>query len=354
MASPPLLDFDPLLAPIPGDRPAGSPVPFEVRDQLEKSRKEEDPADYAADDPRRPEKLTKADWAGIIRQAQTVLKESSKDLLVSARLTEALVKQYGYAGLRDGLRLLRLLVEKCWDRVYPELDDPPDLEVRAAPFNWLDDAERGARFPNSLKAVPLVEDQDGKFSWVDWRKSQGGPGMPGMEKFEQALQRTSAEHSQLQVKDLDLAREELQQLTQALATRMGPAAPTLLNLKEALESCLLLARQIAERKGPPTAPTDATNGAVPTTVVSHSAHSAAPAESVVTRDGIYRQLGQLAAQLRQLEPHSPIPFLIQRAVVMGSMTFPDLMKELVREPNVLAEMSRELGIKEKAPPKEAE
>ena len=50
--------------------------------------------------------------------------------------------------------------------------------------------------------------------------------------------------------------------------------------------------------------------------------------------------------LRRLEPHSPIPYLLERAVTLGALSFPDLMKELVRDANVLAAMSRELGIKE--------
>src|SRR5262245_61898401 len=126
MASPPNLEIEALLLPIAGDKPAGVPTPYEVREQLEKLRKESDPADYAADDPGRPEKHTRADWVGIIRLAQSVLTNSSKDLQVAARLLEALVQQHGFAGLRDGVRLLRLLVEQCWDRVYPELEDPPD------------------------------------------------------------------------------------------------------------------------------------------------------------------------------------------------------------------------------------
>src|SRR5436190_1554738 len=114
MASPPLLDIAALTAPIPGDEPAGPPVPFEIRSQLEEDRKEEDPADYAPDDPMRPEEPKRANWSGIIRISQDTLTEKSKDLLVAARLTEALTKQHGFAGLRDGLHLMRELVQNCW------------------------------------------------------------------------------------------------------------------------------------------------------------------------------------------------------------------------------------------------
>src|SRR5207248_9307360 len=75
-----------------------------------------------------------------------------------------------------------------------------------------------------------------------------------------------------------------------------------------------------------------------------------PPRPATTRAEAYRQLRQAAAVLQQLEPHSPIPYLVQRAVELGSMPFPQLMKALIREPNVLAELSREFGLKEDAPP----
>jgi hypothetical protein len=95
MPSPDLVDIAALLAPIPGDQPAGSVIPFEIRQQLEEGRKEEDPDSFAPDDPMRPQKFKKADWRHIVQLARDTLARTSKDLLVAARLTEALVKEHG-------------------------------------------------------------------------------------------------------------------------------------------------------------------------------------------------------------------------------------------------------------------
>src|SRR4051794_40873267 len=105
-----LLDFGALLAPVPGDNPAGSSVPFSVRERLEEHRKEIDPDAYAPGDPRRPEAFQKANWPAIVRLARETLAGTSKDLPVAARLAEALAREHGFAGLRDGLQLLRLMV----------------------------------------------------------------------------------------------------------------------------------------------------------------------------------------------------------------------------------------------------
>src|SRR6516225_7058209 len=55
MGSPAVLEFDTLLAPIPGANPAGEPMPFLVRKELDDARKEINPKSFAPDDPRRPE-----------------------------------------------------------------------------------------------------------------------------------------------------------------------------------------------------------------------------------------------------------------------------------------------------------
>ena len=53
--------------------------------------------------------------------------------------------------------------------------------------------------------------------------------------------------------------------------------------------------------------------------------------------------------LRELEPHSPVPYLIQRAIELGELPFPKMIKELIRDVAILSELNRELGIKEPPP-----
>jgi type VI secretion system protein ImpA len=344
MASPSLLDFSALLAPVPGDNPAGGPVPFGIRDQLEQARQEVDPAAYAPDDPLRPERPIKADWPGIIRLGQEVLTTTSKNLTIAARVADALAHQYGFAGARDGLRLLRLLVEQCWERLDPPLDDEDALEVRAGPFNWLSDADHGARFPPALRGLPLVGAEGARYGWQDWRRSHDDHAPVPREEFEKAIQVTPYEQSEATAAALDEAVEEVNGLEKVLTAKMGPAAPALSELRRALEDCRLLARQILQRKAPTPAPAAA------------AGEAAGPAEPArpdgrapATRDDVYRRLAEAADLLQQLEPHSPIPYLVRRAVALGAMPFPQLIRELIREPNVLQELVREFGIQE--PPK---
>ena len=68
-----------------------------------------------------------ASWSWRPRPSAT----SRKDLGIATWLTEGLVRQHGYAGLRDGFRLLRELVEAVRDNLYP-LPDEEGLATRLA------------------------------------------------------------------------------------------------------------------------------------------------------------------------------------------------------------------------------
>jgi type VI secretion system protein ImpA len=352
MASPPILDLDALLAPIPGANPAGEPLSFLVRKKLDDSRKEILPSQFAANDPRRPEVAQPADWHGIQQLASDTLAKTSKDLLVAARLTEAMVKQHGFHGLRDGLRLLRRLVEECWDRVYPAIQDG-DLEVRAGPFDWLDDDRRGSLFPITVRMAPLTKVGDeSKFGWQHWKDAQDSRGSVSADAFDAAVAATPREFCQGVVDDIAECVDELTKLTGALSTRMGEAAPALSLVGRAVLECQTLAQQILKRKGPPlvVAPPEA---ALPAEAGADGAPAAAGAEAnsapragprPLTRDDLLNRLADASAQLLQMEPHSPIAYMIQRAVKLARLPFPDLMKVLVRDAGVLGQLDRDLDL----------
>jgi type VI secretion system protein ImpA len=160
------------------------------------------------------------------------------------------------------------------------------------------------------------------------------------------------------VDDIAACMTELDHLGEALNVRLEAVAPAMLELRGALKQCDLLARQVLQRKGP--APTPA----VETPAEEHEAVTqpqgngeaapiAAPApKRAATREDLYRQLAATASQLQAMEPHSPIPILVQRAVELGSLPFPQLMTALVkdhlmaallREPEIHEQINQEVG-----------
>jgi type VI secretion system protein ImpA len=336
------LNLDQLTAPVAGANPAGSPLPFGVKDQLDQMRKEIDPASYDANDPLRPTEFRKADWSGISKLAQKTLIETSKDLQVGARLVEALTKTQGFQGLGDGFELLEALIDKAWDRLMPVVDDPSDLDIRAAPFEWLDDPDRGARFPSTVGAVTLLDaiKDVPEMGFLDWKQSQTTQG-GSSGKFDQLLAAANAETVVNRRELAARARETITRVEAKLAEKLKDLAPSMIHLRGALDGILGLLDQIISRKSPAAAaPSDGASSGQATGQGTAQGGAA-------SRDQAYQMMSRAADILASIEPHSPVPYLVRRAVEMGRLPFPEMILAIVREQSVIDGMFRELGIPKK-------
>jgi type VI secretion system protein ImpA len=351
MSAEPLLSFDDLLQPIAGENPAGEPLSYELRQELDEERREVNPDAFAPDDPMRPDKPKPANWSGIIRKTTEALRTTSKDLLITTRLLEALTKLHGFAGLRDGLHLLALLVGDCWERLNPPIEDG-DVEVRLGPFTWIDDPDRGARFPTTVRLLPLIRGPEESYGWLQWKACQDGHGPVSAGDMDKAIQATSVDFLRSTAAAVGASVENLNALTENLNAKMGSSAPGLTGVRQALEGCRVLAEQLLKLRGADLA--GALGAAVQPGATDGAAGAAAPGLNVgegavraaATREEAYRQLEQAAALLERLEPHSPIPYFVRRAVQLGKLPYPLLMRELIRDANVLNELNREMGIKD--------
>ena len=338
------LELDRLLAPIAGANPAGVSLPFGVKDQLDQMRKEIDPASFDANDPLRPTEFRKADWAGIVKLASKTLVETSKDLQVGARLVEALTRTNGFQGLGDGFELLEGMIDQAWDRLVPVIDDPSDLDIRAAPFEWLDDPDRGARFPSTVGTLTLLDATKDvpEMGFLDWKQSQTAQGAANTGKFDQLLAAANTEVILSRRELAARARDTIVRIEAKLTEKLKDLAPSMIHLRSTIEGILGLLDQIISRKSPQAAPAagGATAGAVP-------AASTGGGGGAATRDQAYQMMSQAADILSSIEPHSPVPYLVRRAVEMGRLPFPEMIQAIVREQSVIEGMFRELGIPKK-------
>lgn len=272
------MDFDQTLqalgsAAIPGDSATGQSARYEP--EYEQMQAEIDK--LAALDAGAP------DWTMVRDNAATLLAKKSKDLLAAAYLCAALRETRGWAGLADGLNVIKSLVTTHWDGLHPER-----LRARKTAVDWLLD-----------RLKPLVEE------------------------------------SAAQAADNDALNASIALLDELVAfgeTRWEGDPPTLWALTK-----LLKAKISAEPAAPAAGGTSSTgapsSGASPT--AGRSSAGGAPsalssANAIADRGAVYRQILALAEQLIANEPHSPVPYLLRRAASWGPMALPQLYAELQR------------------------
>ena len=339
MSSPAVLNPDELVLPISDASPSGEPLADAVRLQLDELRKEAD--DFDASSAGR-----QADWPKIIRLATETLAGKSKDLLVAVRLVEATTKKHGVAGLRDGLILLGRLVTDCWDYLHPIPGPDEDAEVRVGPFNWLNDSMRGAKFPQAIRSIPLLKTGSKTFAYVDWIT----PERKG--DLEDAIGKIDIPALRNAFADATAAWSALEALSRSLDDKLGnDIAPNFLSpentssIGTAIEQCLQLIREVAHRRGvelepsanPAAEPDAGDAGTAPT-------GSSGPTSHGNSREELYRQIEVIATTLKRIEPHSPIPFMLERCVRLGGLPFPSLMRAIIREAGTLDELDRIMGL----------
>ncbi len=150
-----------ILNPISADNPGGinirtDPVYLKIKD----ARTEED-------DVPQGEWVTErkvADWNLVVKLGNDILATKSKDLEISAWLTDALVRKEGFSGLRQGLELTKGLLENFWDSLYPQVAEEEDLELRAAKLEWI-----GSQLDRPLRETPLTKQGYGLYQYKESR-----------------------------------------------------------------------------------------------------------------------------------------------------------------------------------------
>ena len=358
-------EFDPqsLLAPIPGAAPSGQSLRYEgTYDKIRDARTEDDPV-LSRGVWKVP--LKRADWSDVAELCMDALVNRTKDLQIAAWLSEAWVHLYGFAGLREGLRVIHGLCANYWDDVYPRSEDGDSSEYREAPFDWLND-----KLPPLMRLLPLTEptsDDVKAYCWDDWESAthtkQGEPpkGATTQAQFQQSVLLTPTPFFTALMRDVESSADATIELESLLDQGFSGQVPSLRQIADTLDSIRGLLVSILSRRDTPlpaaapaatAAPASAPRPAAQPAAQAAAAVAAAASSSgpILSRDDAYRRLSEAADYLAQTEPHSPTPYLVRRAIAWGGMRLEDLLPELVRNGNELGEIYRLLQI-EKPPGK---
>jgi type VI secretion system protein ImpA len=333
---------DDLLKPIEGEHPSGANLRYDpVYDKIKEARREE-----SQPPPGMTERDRKvSDNPLVIKLATGLLTNKTKDLQIAAWLTEALVKQRGFGGMKDGLALCYGLVEKFWDTVYPELEDG-DAQSRGAPLGFV-----GTKLDIPLKLVPVVEklrygpldyQQAREVGYEDQAKTDEAKkkraqlvkeGKLTPEAFDKAFEETPKKFYAQAEQDLDATLKTLAQLKKTCDEKFGDDGPAFGPLQSSLDATRHLIHGFLQKKrekepdpvepvaagenaaGAEGAGAAGSAGPVRTGVLISIESSSEPPDRL---DAI-RKVAEAAAFLRRREPNSPASYLMLRGLRWGEL-----------------------------------
>jgi type VI secretion system protein ImpA len=346
-----MFEIEDLLEPISDENKAGPDLRFDAGDLTFQTLKEfstaVEPAMAEGDEG------TETNWPGAVGLCISALREKSKDLELMTALAEAWARTEGIAGLSHGLELILRGVETYWDSLHPGLD-PDDgqisLALRARWLNWLD-LPKG--YLQAVKQAPLLPvATGGSYTWLDHQNSallDDATVSPERrtELLDAGVVSAGEWESSLGSVGPAVLRDMVGHLKRGLDTVKALAAfcgehfdsedeepPDFYKLTNLLEEMHDYFRGQVGEDEPAVGGEAATGAGV----------AAVTGGPIATRDQAIRQLQEVGDYFRRVEPHSPISYLVARAVKWGSMPLDKLFRDVVRNDDVIEHIWETLGL----------
>lgn len=325
------MSIDELLTPVSPDQPCGEDITYDpALQELETALQGKPETQFSeAEEP---------NWNEIGARA-TELFARSRNLRVAIALLLASLQREGLPGFRDGLRLLRELIQRHWADLYPKLDpeddnDPTEriniLSSLVTPVGTFGDP---MRFLDRLRKAPLTKSkQIGFYSLADIGAAQSptpGEGAPTMAQIEAAMKDTSGEELQGVFHAAEESIEETRGIDQILMETIGasnsldwaPLQAVLQEIKKVLSPHL--PTEVVEESGSAPLPVGTAPG--------EKLNPAAASGQVSSRQDVIRLIDRICDYYKRVEPSSPVPFLLLRARALVDMDYMEIVKNMTPE-----------------------
>ena len=367
-------NIDTLIAPIDGSHHGvGEDLIFDPRiDALVAARQEDDPllaqGNWVTE-------LKVADWDFVKNQCAELLSHTSKDMKLALWYVDALSHTDHLAGISQGLSLLQTLNDDYWLTMYPPLDgEEESMDIRAGLLSWFVKA-----LTNDIKQLSLADTKVESYNYNYYltardhdKQRQQNPDSETsnqltLSDYNHAIKNSSKAWQKTLMSNLNKVTEQWQALTDQLNDLMGMDAPVFAPVTD----LLMALKQHLHPLLPEYA--DTTNSisqeGIADTVDSTGDHestksngnkSLASTKNVTLTDfnpsnrdhqSNRRQALKLLAQIQEYfatnEPHSPVTFLLGRAIDWADMPLDQWLAHIIKNEDQLSMISDMVGIQPK-------
>lgn len=297
-----------------------------------------------------------ADYKKLEKLCQEVLIQQSKDLHVVALLIEAWLHLYGVSGLSDGAELVIGLCENYWETLHPQVTEDHDARVKI--FEWMDDRLSDAIL--STKITEVRADGESFYSLshlIDARQleltlQRAGlrrnhilelaqkDGRPMVVDITKAVHLSSMSFYETLLSDVQRCSQYVKRLDALLDSKLREEAIVFRGFDERLSQIAKLAQGALEQKRNLPVTREPVQVAE-----DFEAEAPEPEKDIeeMSVSELYDILRKVADRIEELEPKSPAPKLIRKAIHWGGLGATELLSELVEHNLSLSEVNKILS-----------
>lgn len=281
-------------------------------------------------------------WRNISVLAPEIISKHSKDLEVSSWYMEAVVRLYGFNGLRDCFKLTRELIENYWDSLYP-LPDEDGMLSRVAPLAGLNGEGAEGVLMAPIRNIPITQgDHPGPFSLWHYQQALDVQKISDPDVREENISRIgfslddidnavslSSEEFFIQLRDdIKTCISEYKNISLLLDDLCDThESPPTSNMIAVLEQCLGAVNHLGRNKFP--VESDESNNINNDEKTLSTQNGQTPFAAVHSREAAFEQLHAISEFFKKTEPHSPISYILAKAVKWGNMPLNELIGELI-------------------------
>lgn len=362
-------EFESLLKPISSSEPSGKSVRYDAcYDEIREARRQEDV--------RLPQGVWQrdvkySDWGKVEQLCTEVLMKKSKDLQVAAWLAEAWLHEKGIKGLAEGIQFLNAICDCFWDSLHPQIDSD-GADYRLSPINWLNEKlpEQLALYAISnpeIEGAPVYSLAEYDFILNTGYKTPVSKKTDQKEMTHEAIQAsikaTPNYFYELLYNDSLHTISVLENFEAYLAKMLPSESISLYQLRNTLgkfRDCMLgVLRErdlLGNKKTLVLNTPEESESLDMKDELSPINQSASFEGTFETREQAYALIAEIAQYLQSIEPHSPTPYLLKKAITWGNMPLSSLLQEFIQNNMDIIQLQKWLsipasGIEQKDTPK---
>ena len=376
-------NVDALLTDISSDAPCGEDISYDIQflelERLAQGTEETQVGEHIHEH-------EEPDWKKVKNQSLTLL-ERSRDLRLILYLSVSKLCLEGLPGFYDGLALLRGVVERYWEHVYPQLDPEDDNDPMermniigslSPPPSVMSDQDVMKFIPRLLN-VPLCKSDDARLPHPSLKHFLVVSGeiqvpekevkdFPTRQLIDAAFTQTDIHALQTTDQILHGCIEHIQVLDHLLIEHVGTAmAPSFNRLEQLLKQMQTKTGMYLEQRGygtktsllkqtqdkiktyfsdkqPPVEESlKDTKKMNPSTVAPVNQELSG---KITSNQDIHKALDMIISYYEQNEPSSPVPLLLKRAKRLVGKTFVDIIRNI--SPDAMPQVQMVSGEEEPA------
>ncbi len=299
-------------------------------------------------------------WRTIIDLAPELLSTQAKDLEVASWFAEAMVRLRGAQGLRDAFLIIHGLIENFWENLYP-MPDEDGLETRVACIAGLNGEGVEGVLIAPIRKIEITEGKThGPFSLWQYQQALDAQKIPEekpraakIEKLGFSLENIETAVSESREDFYVNLRDDLSECI-AIYKKLGALldqhcgafnAPPVRTVVDVLSECLGAVSHLGKDKFPLVEEEVAVDVVAEQNDASESsAPKAAPKAGINSREAAFKQIEEVARYFKKTEPHSPISYMLEKAIRWGNMPLNELINELIPDDSSRANYSKLTGV----------